>query len=474
MARQKPLFLLCLLALPLGLFAQPDDDWTAGLFFDTGKDVLTHRSKNTLDSLVKALDNKGSYQLQLSGLGDVKGDSIANIALANRRIEAVRAYLLKLGLTPQGIFEAPYIPSKARKNGYQLTIRAWFQLQANGPGAKDKEPGVLEDGNLPKSVFRPGRRPVDSLYYAMSPSMQEFCFLPGRDTFFVGRLGTVVFLKGNAVKAPSDCRKSCVTIRLQEVLTPGDMYLHNVSTMDVGGKILESGGMVYLDARCNGIPVKLLRDQTIRFLVPTDKLMPEVTPIASFQEALNAPLKWAPPAKVASPKGKIQPDSLGARGVDLTKFLTQLNLQRLMPVLKKQADKVALEQGCAAQWASSAFHQRYVFEANAFGWHQVEHPLPLNAQTAVALATDLPWDEATDCKLILQKNRVMVPAKVRNNKIVFEGLPANERAVVIATRYKHGKHYLDIQNVLLGQEQTLRLNLKQVTLGELNARLLAL
>lgn len=81
-----------------------------GIQFETGKDVIKKSSNGILDNVAAIMQTNPSYLLGINGHTDNQGDDAKNMALSQKRAEAVKAYLVKKGidaarLTPKGFGE---------------------------------------------------------------------------------------------------------------------------------------------------------------------------------------------------------------------------------------------------------------------------------------------------------------------------------------------------------------------------------
>lgn len=81
------------------------------VFYEFGKWELTKESEQSLNSLVKLLEDNPNITIELAAHTDMKGDSIFNERLSQRRAESVVNYLIKKGiaadrLTPVGYGES--------------------------------------------------------------------------------------------------------------------------------------------------------------------------------------------------------------------------------------------------------------------------------------------------------------------------------------------------------------------------------
>jgi OOP family OmpA-OmpF porin len=109
-----------------------------GVNFETNSDVLTGNSKPVLDNVAKGLREHPRLQVELQGHTDSTGSAIYNLALSERRAEAVRDYLMSQGvsasqLSAKGYGQTVPVASNATAAGRKQNRRVVMHVIAN-PG----------------------------------------------------------------------------------------------------------------------------------------------------------------------------------------------------------------------------------------------------------------------------------------------------------------------------------------------------
>ena len=80
----------------------------ATVYFEFDKSNLTSKSIQTLKSAVNALNENSSIMISLSGHADERGTREYNLALGQRRAEAVSDYFILNGISPDRITVKSY------------------------------------------------------------------------------------------------------------------------------------------------------------------------------------------------------------------------------------------------------------------------------------------------------------------------------------------------------------------------------
>jgi len=89
----------------------------ATIYFDFDKTNLTSKSLQTLKSVVEALDDNSQLNVVLAGHADERGTREYNLALGQRRADAVSQYLILNGVESNRIITKSYGEERPIANG---------------------------------------------------------------------------------------------------------------------------------------------------------------------------------------------------------------------------------------------------------------------------------------------------------------------------------------------------------------------
>ncbi len=89
----------------------------ATIYFDFDKTNLTSKSLQTLKSVVDALDDNSQLNVVLAGHADERGTREYNLALGQRRADAVSQYLILNGVESSRIITKSYGEERPIANG---------------------------------------------------------------------------------------------------------------------------------------------------------------------------------------------------------------------------------------------------------------------------------------------------------------------------------------------------------------------
>jgi len=107
----------------------------------------------------------------------------------------------------------------------------------------------------------------ENVYNESNLISQTFEIKPNRDTIITGNQGTKLRIYANTFEGISDSSET-ILIELKEVFSKQDFILGNLTTKS-NNEILESGGMIYINATSNGNVLNISPDKEIGIIIPT-------------------------------------------------------------------------------------------------------------------------------------------------------------------------------------------------------------
>ena len=117
------------------------------------------------------------------------------------------------------------------------------------------------------------------------------------DQVIEGKKGTViVFPKGCFLNRAGETVESEVEIELAEALTLDDMLLSNLTTT-ADGKLLETDGMIYFNAKANGEQLRINEKNPLYIEIPTDFKKPDMMAYEGIRD-VNGNMDWQNPKKL--------------------------------------------------------------------------------------------------------------------------------------------------------------------------------
>lgn len=246
---RNTLFVL-LASLSFSAFAQ---NFEQSVYFESGQAQLTKKAKAKLEQLLAQSQEYPDLVLDLKGFCDEAGSLSYNEELARRRAQAVAQYLEAKGLETAS-----------------FSLRAKGEL-SEGDWAKNRRVEVR------LQVFQP--KNWEEFYSFMDQRMkQEFWINPNRDTLIFGANGSQLFIPaGSFVRANGQAPKDDqVKIVLREALSLKDMWMQNLQTVAPGHELIETGGMVNIQAQdLNNEELQLAPKASLNLRLPSDEPLNE-------------------------------------------------------------------------------------------------------------------------------------------------------------------------------------------------------
>ncbi len=247
-------------ALFLSLAAQAQTP-ALSIYFASAADTLDARARAQIDSLSQAAKNWGAYSLEIQAFTDDIGSSERNTQLSASRAQNVSSYLLA---------QAPQ-PSQKR-----LQLKGEIQPKAGSNLAQERARARRVD----LIVLRENPQTLQEFFELSSQQAKQYFSLPdaNKPAKFAGKKGTVLSIPAQAFER-ADGKKIApvlpISIELREAYTAGEMISQNLSTTS-GGKLLQTGGSIYTEARdANGNLLRLRSGKSIDLSMPQkDKDLP--------------------------------------------------------------------------------------------------------------------------------------------------------------------------------------------------------
>ena len=275
-------YFLCLCLIPLSifpLFAQ--STLQRSVYFDTNKAELKPQGKVSLLEVAAFLNQHPSFQIQLTGNTDADGNDELNRLLSERRIATVRQFLEQKGInltkiTTLAIGKAQPIADNATEEGKKQNRRVDIKVSF-----VEKDP----------SVFLEKIADFSSLYRELAIESQTFKLETNKDTLIRGEKGTILLISKNAFAGIPE--GAVVDFNLKEAYSFSDIIRENLNTMS-GDKALQTGGMIYLEARYNGQKLSLQEPLKVQFSSKESQLEGMQLFTGERSSANDAAINWTP------------------------------------------------------------------------------------------------------------------------------------------------------------------------------------
>lgn len=137
---------------------------------------------------------------------------------------------------------------------------------------------------------------TDPFKNSIVPS-EEFTVNTGQDNVVQGKSGTVVVMpKGCFLNSNGNVVEGNVKVELAEALALDEMLLSNLTTT-ADGKLLETDGMIYINATANGEQLTINKDNPLYIEMPTPRKKPGMMLYTGTRDSLGN-MNWKDPKKL--------------------------------------------------------------------------------------------------------------------------------------------------------------------------------
>ena len=286
--RHKKYLALLILKLSLLSYTAGAQETTASvkLYFEKNSFQLNATETKILAQFIDSLKSLpvSITGLKITGNCDNTGTITYNKELAYKRAEQVKNYIHLSGL-----FRSENI--ELLSNGEELAL---YNNNTEEGRRMNRRADIEVNMTIQYKSSMPAPEPplgnLDEIYNMLKTPAQEFCINVTRDTFLVGKRGTIIHYKANTIKKTSvSC--PCFTIRLNEYYDNSELVLNNLTTTS-GGQLLESGGMIRLEGFCNGEKYELKENEYLTVMVPSDTILPGMKLLSANRATSAEYLDW--------------------------------------------------------------------------------------------------------------------------------------------------------------------------------------
>lgn len=249
---KKTTLLTALFLVLCGSTILSQTELTSTIYFSHDDYELTREGIATLEDLLHTLSAYTEYTVTITGHTDQDGDDDYNLALSKKRAETAREYLLQ-----RGIHEAA------------TQVHYLGESAPAGEGSKSKNRRVSVQATAYQYTT------VGELVTQLQvDNLQEHTIHKGEATTIVLDGGTEVVVPANAFchLDGSPLASGPVVVKCKEALEYVDMVDQQLFTQTADA-ILETGGMIYVEASQDGMPLRLQDGQSIELRLPEQKLV---------------------------------------------------------------------------------------------------------------------------------------------------------------------------------------------------------
>lgn len=236
--------------LPLALLAQ--DKYQ--LFYAPNAYNLTEKQQTDLTNILR---KRPLAVLKIQPFTDDLGTNVANEILAENRANTIIQFIQKLGFEQLQFEQLPY---------EQQALNTQLPIAAARQQLRRIDLYFYNTEEFEQSELEEEKKDVWASFYAnqRKKAQQSFSFSAQKGQFISGKKGIRINIPANSfIKPDGQLYRGKVSLVLQEALSMKDMILQNLTTTS-NGKLIETGGMIYLAAKgANGEELSLAEGKNL-------------------------------------------------------------------------------------------------------------------------------------------------------------------------------------------------------------------
>ena len=245
------------------------------VYFDVDRYSLTASEQASLENFIQQQSSRSeNFSLRLIGHTDADASKDYNLKLSEKRVRTVQGFFNNVvredRMKLEWLGEDNPLNNNANKDEKKLNRRV----------------EIMVEHVVPDRVEDPGD--IRELYKMLEQQKQLFCIHPKGDTTLVLDQGTILYFPPEPfgkVDLP------CVEIRAKEFYKKSDMILENLSTTS-NGILLESDGMVYIEAAVNNQLIDLQDGKKVMVLMPADSIREDMQGFNGERDPHSEIIDW--------------------------------------------------------------------------------------------------------------------------------------------------------------------------------------
>jgi hypothetical protein len=245
------------------------------VYFEVDQYYLTADERTSLDDFILQQKSRShDFSVRITGHTDSDASNDYNMKLSEKRVRNVALYFKDIVANDRvhldWLGEENPLNNNAGKEEKKLNRRV----------------EIVVEHYVPDRVEDTGD--IKELYKMLEQKKQRFCIHPKGDTTLVLDQGTIIYFP------PEPFGKldiPCIEIRAKEFYRKSDMILENLSTTS-NGRLLESDGMVYIEATVKDQTLELKDGKKVIVLMPADSIRKDMQGFNGVRDPHSEIIDW--------------------------------------------------------------------------------------------------------------------------------------------------------------------------------------
>jgi hypothetical protein len=417
--------LLIVFSACTNLYAQKKMMVGMNIYFEVNSAEISSPFKTQLDAIILAI-KLGSplEEIGLSGHTDSDASEAYNQQLSLERAIEVKNYLLN-----NGLLNVIHLDAKGEREQINLNID-------ENEKAKNRRVELLRNYSKNNDVFNAFKQPI-----------QQFNIQGTEDTLLICTHGTTLSIKRNIFETQD--QNAPIEVKVQEFTTKKDFILSNLCTQTLEGKMLESHGMLNIEAYQNNSRLNLKDNKAIEIGFKDRTLEDQTT--LFYGTSQSNEIRWEQasvmPAVQASFGTETSWTTVGRDTITVSKWEVE-NIDGSLYKIgwHKKKNKIIYD---TISIANEQLTSQLFLASQKLGWINCDRfyndPAPKIDLIVTYTGTFIP----SMVVLFEEINSVMPYTYREGNKLIFKNVPADKKITFI------GLHKVkESDNILFAQKKT--------------------
>lgn len=413
------------------------------VLFDYDRYILTADAQSKLDAVLSKMILSDLQSVVLNGNTDADGNSNYNVTLSKNRANTVADYLITKG-----------IPSEK--------IRRSFEGENKPVAENESNSGKQQNRRVEITFAFTEKNYTNTVYEQFPKEIQPFTAKSNEVISITGKEGTVIRIPKNAlVKSNGKYAVGKIDIELQEFYKKSDVLKANLHTMS-DGKMLESGGMIYIKATAKGETLQLKKgaEMDISF---ASKNKPDNMEVFYGYPKKDKSIDWNTNSELAE-----EDDVIETSGTAIY-TITYWNGNVVSDTLKDGITTRRFKRD-DADTKKVALIDNTILKSSKLGWINCDRFYDVKDKTNLAVAIDLKYKP--EIRLVFKDiNSIMAGYLNADKQLVFANVPVGRKATLLAFSYVNDEAYISIKDVVIDKGGIVALDLRKTGMEELKTEL---
>lgn len=299
--------------------------------------------------------------------------------------------------------------------------------------------------------------------------VQTFNINPREDNRLVAQHGTVINIRAFTLQLKNGSTPSEMTVELKEVYGGGTIVQANLHTQS-GGRMLQTGGTLHIDAKTNGSQAQVASGKSLDFEFPHGNETPEEgMEMFNGRVDRNGKFDWLP--KRGKTYEMVTKETFYINEIEVSQ---EEYYARIAAWENRKAERERQEAIETQQASNDAAADAYLLSSNQLGWINCDKFYDVQEKTDVIVMVDTVYRPSV--RLVFDNIKSVMGGEYdhKNGKVTFRDVPVGESVRLVGYSIMDGTPYMANRTVKVSDKLKQDLKLAATTKKEMEAELASL